>query len=421
MFRETAHLGAATMATPLQSTDRIDSLDVLRGFAILGILVMNIQAFSMISQAYLNPTLGGTFTGADFWLWVVAHVGFDSKFLALFAALFGAGVVVMAERAEAAGAASWRQHVRRMSILAVIGLVHAYGIWYGDILSVYAVIGMIAFAFRKASIRRLLVFAALFYAVPVVVGLAMTGLFFTMPEAAYEATVAAYWQPSGEAIAAQQEAYSGGWLGQMAQRIPDAATMHLLALPIEEGWRVLGLMLAGMAALKSGLLTGAWSVERYVRTGLLAAAVGLPIVIAGVVFNQATGWEMKTSLYLGALFNHTGAPLVTLAWVCGALVVLKRGLWAPLLGRLRAVGQTALSCYLLSSVLCVTVFYGHGFGLFGQADRVDQLLIVFAVWAVLLVVAPAWLRHFHMGPVEWLWRWGVKGERPALRRQPALA
>ena len=409
------------MTTPLQRTDRIDSLDVLRGFAILGILVMNIQAFSMISQAYLNPTLGGTMTGVDFWLWAVSHVAFDSKFLALFAALFGAGIVVMAERADAAGVSPWRQHRRRMGLLALIGLIHAYGIWYGDILFIYAVIGLIAFAFRKASIRRLLTVAALFYAVPIMVGLAMTGLFYTMPGSEYDAMVAAYWQPSAEAIAAQQEAYRSGWLGQMVQRIPDAATLHLLALPLEEGWRVLALMLAGMAALKSGLLTGAWSVRSYARTGLLSAGIGLPIVMAGVVFNQTTGWEMKASLYLGALFNHIGAPLVTLAWVCGALIVLKRGLWAPLLGRLRAVGQTALSCYLLTSVLCVTVFYGHGLGLFGQADRVDQFLVVFAVWAVLLTVAPAWLHRFHMGPVEWLWRWGVKGEKPALRRQAAVA
>ena len=407
------------MAAPLQSTDRIESLDVLRGFAILGILVMNIQAFSTISQAYLNPTLAGTFQGVDFWLWAWSHIAFDSKFLALFAGLFGAGIVVMAERAEAAGAVPWRQHSRRMGILALIGLVHAYGIWYGDILFIYAVIGMIAFAFRKASIRRLLVFAALFYTVPVMIGLAMTGLFHAMPALEYDAAVAAYWQPPADAIAAQQEAYRSGWLGQMARRVQDAATMHLMVLPTEEGWRVLGLMLAGMAALKGGLLTGAWSVRRYARTGLLGASIGLPLVIAGVVFNQATGWEMKTSLYLGALFNHIGAPLVTLAWVCGALIVLKQGLWAPLLGRLRAVGRTALSCYLLTSVLCVTVFYGHGLGLFGHADRVDQLLIVLAVWAVLLIVAPAWLRRFHMGPAEWLWRWGVKGERPALRREAA--
>ncbi|WP_440997548.1 DUF418 domain-containing protein [Arhodomonas sp. SL1] len=407
------------MSASASSTARIDSLDVLRGFAILGILVMNIQAFSMVSQAYLNPTLGESLTGSDFWLWAIAHVGFDSKFLALFAALFGAGMVVMAERSEADGAGPWRQHTRRMAILALIGMVHAYGIWYGDILFIYAVVGMVAFTFRRASIHRLLALAALFYAVPVVMGLAMTGLFLIMPGPGYEATVAAYWQPPAEAIAAQHDAYRSGWLGQMAQRVPDAATMHLLALPTEEGWRVLGLMLAGMAALKGGLLTGAWPLRRYVRTGVLSAAFGLPLVIAGILFNQATGWEMTTSLYLGTLFNHLGAPLVTLAWVCGALIVLKQGLWAPLLARLRAIGRTALSCYLLTSLLATTVFYGHGLGLFGRVDRIDQILIVLGVWTVLLVVAPAWLRRFEMGPVEWLWRWGVKGEQPALRRQAA--
>lgn len=155
----------------------------------------------------------------------------------------------------------------------------------------------------------------------------------------------------------------------------------------------------------------------YARTGIISAAAGSAIVIAGVVFHQATGWEMRTSLYLGALFNYAGAPLVTLAWVCGVLLVLKRGLWAPLLDRLRAVGRTALSGYLLTSVLCVTLFYGHGFGLFGQVGRAGQLLVVVAIWAILLVAAPAWLRYFRMGPLEWLWRWGVKGTRPAMRRR----
>lgn len=405
------------MATPLQRSERIDSLDVLRGFAILGILVMNIQAFSMISQAYLNPTLGGNMEGVDFWLWAVSHVAFETKFLSLFAALFGAGLVIMAERAAAAGGRPWRLHRRRMAILALFGLLHAYGIWYGDILFVYAAVGMVAFLFRDASVRRLLLFAALFYAIPIAVSLAMTWLLFIMPPDDYAAMAQAYWQPSPEAIAAQQEAYRSGWLGQMAQRIPDAATLHLLALPLEQGWRVLALMLAGMAALKSGLLSGAWSVRTYARTGMVSAAAGAAIVTAGVVFHQATGWEMKTSLYLGALFNYAGAPLVTLAWVCGVILVLKRGLWAALIDRLRAVGRTALSGYLFTSVLCVTLFYGHGFGLFGQVGRTGQLLVVVAVWAILLVAAPAWLRRFHMGPLEWLWRWGVKGTRPAMRRR----
>ena len=409
------------MSTDPRSMDRMDSLDVLRGFAILGILVMNIQAFSMVAQAYINPTIAGSMAGLDFWLWAIAHVGFEGKFLGLFAALFGAGLVVMAERSEARGVNLWRRHRRRMGLLGLIGLIHAYGIWYGDILFIYAVIGLIAFLFRRASIRRLLTFAAVFYLVPVVVALVMTGLFFTMPASEYQAVVQAHWQPPAEAVSAQQAAYRSGWLGQMAQRIPDAATMHLMALPLQEGWRVLALMLAGMAALKAGLLSGDWPVRRYARVGLLALFAGLPLVSAGVAFNQATGWEMKTSLYLGRLFNHFGAPLITLSWVCGVLIILKRGHWTPLLARLRAVGRMALSAYLLTSVLCVTVFYGHGLGLYGQADRLDQWIVVVAVWAVLLVTAPAWLHRFYVGPMEWLWRWGVQGQRPPWRRPPPSA
>lgn len=396
-------------------SQRIDGLDALRGFAILGILVMNIQAFAMINQAYGNPTLGGTMTGADFWIWAVSHVGFDAKFLALFAALFGAGLVLMAERAEAAGASPWRQHRRRMGILALFGLIHAYAIWYGDILFAYSIIGLIAFAFRNTSAHRLLVFAGLFYLVPVIVALVMTALFTIMPAAELEEIRVTWWQPSAAAIAAQESAYRSGWLGQLAQRGSDAATLQLIALPLEEGWRILAWMLAGMAAFKTGLLTAAWSARRYASVGLLGAGIGIPVAVAGVVFNQTTGWEMETAFYLGALFNHIAAPFITLAWVCALLIVLKSGHAAGVLSRFRAIGRTALSSYILTSLLCTTVFYGHGLGWFGQADRIDQLMVMFAVWAVLLIVAPAWLARFNMGPLEWLWRWGAKGIRPAFR------
>lgn len=395
---------------------RIESLDVLRGFAVLGILVMNIQAFAMVSAAYLNPTALGPLTGREWWVWLIAHVAFDGKFLALFAALFGAGLVLMADRADAAGIAPWRRHRRRMATLAVIGAVHAYAIWYGDILLIYAVVGLFAFLFRNGSVRRLLVLAAVFYAIPVVWMLLMTAVLQVMPEVAYQEMADLYWQPAPEVIAAQEAAYRGGWLAQMQQRVPDALTMHLVVFPTEEVWRVLALMLAGMAAYKSGLLSGAWSARRYRRLMLVCLSVGLPIVLVGVVHNQLAGWEMGRVMYLGALFNHLATPLLALAWVCGALLVIKHGVLPSLVARLACVGRAALSAYLLSSLICTLVFYGHGLGAFGQADRLEQLLVVGVVWALLLGIAPAWFRHFHMGPVEWLWRWSVYGVQPPLRR-----
>lgn len=400
-------------------THRIESLDVLRGFAVLGILVMNIQAFAMVSAAYMNPTALGPLSGPEWTAWLVAHVAFDGKFLAIFAALFGAGLVLMADRSGRAGIPAWQRHRRRMATLAVIGAIHAYAIWYGDILLIYAVVGLLAFVFRNLPVRHLLVLAAMFYALPVLWMLFMTVALQFMPEAAYQEMAGTHWQPGPETIAAQEAAYRGGWLTQMQQRVPDALTIHLLVLPTEEAWRVLALMLAGMAAYKTGLLTGDWSTAAYRRALLVGVGLGLPTVLAGVAYNQAAGWEMAQSMYLGALFNHVAAPLLALAWVCGALLVFKRG-WLPnLAARMAAVGRAALSTYLLSSLVCTLIFYGHGFGLFGRLDRVEQLLVVGAVWVLLLSIAPAWFRHFRIGPVEWLWRWSIYGARPPLRRVAA--
>ncbi len=400
---------------------RIDSLDVLRGFAILGILVMNIQAFSMVTVQYVNPTLAGPMMGLDLWLWLIAHVGFENKFIAIFSALFGAGIVLMAERAELSGAAVWGRHLRRMFVLGLFGLGHAYLIWYGDILFIYAVIGSIAFLFRNLSLRGLLTLAGLVYLFPLAFAVAMTVAFLAMPQVYYDALVTQYWQPTSPEIAGQEAAYRGGWSEQMGQRVSDAMTLHLGLLPLKDGWRVLALMLAGMAAYRSGLLTGDWSERRYARTGLLGLAIGLPLALGGVWFHFATGWEMATSLFLGAAFNHLAAPFIALAWGCGLLIVFNRGWLAWLLERFRAVGRTALTCYLLTSVICTSIFYGHGLGLFGQVTRGEQWLIMLGVWVLLIAFATLWLRWFRQGPVEWLWRVGVYGGaalRPRRRGPP---
>ena len=400
----------------VQAGERIDSLDVLRGMALLGILVMNVQGFAMVTAAYVNPTYAGPIGPAEWWVWSLGQVAVAGKFLAIFSALFGAGLLLMAERAEAAGVAPWRRHRRRMAVLALIGLAHAYLIWFGDILFTLALVGLLAFVFRRWSPPRLLRAAAWLYAIPVLWALLMTWLMHAMPEAAYRDLVASVWQLSAEQLSAEQDAYRGGWRAQMAQRVPDVLQMHLLVVPLEEGWRILAMMLAGMAAYRSGLLTGAWSTARYRRAALLGAGLGLPLAAAGQLFHHATAWEMRTSLYLGGLFNHVATPLVAMAWVCALIWLLKRGAWPGLMQRLRCLGRGALTGYLLTSLLCTALFYGHGLGLFGRLDRVEQLLVVAMVWALLLGLAPLWFRHFRMGPVEWLWRWGTYGRRAPLRR-----
>ncbi|MDX1587872.1 MAG: DUF418 domain-containing protein [Oleiphilaceae bacterium] len=394
---------------PSDAPHRYQSLDVLRGFALLGILVMNIQAFAMVAAAYVNPTLAGPFEGVDFALWLVSHVLAEYKFLSLFAALFGAGIVMMARSSEAAGVDPWLRHRRRMVLLGLIGLLHATFIWYGDILFLYAVVGLVAFRFREMPVATLLRWALALYLVPLMAGLLFTLALMDMPADEYQQLVRDMWAPGAAALQEEISAYRGRYWQQLGQRVETLMGGYLLMILLEEGWRTLALMLAGMAAYRSGLITGEWPLRRYRHLALACFALGVPVILLGVAFNQSHGWEMRFAVYLGRAFNGLAAPLVALGWACAVLTAWRRGYWPSLMARLSALGRMALTGYLLTSVLCTSVFYGFGLGLFERLERPGQWLVMVAVWALLLFLAPLWLRHFRQGPVEWLWRRGVYG------------
>ena len=139
----------ATPAVPVTIAERHEAIDLLRGFAVLGILVMNIQSFAMPFAAYFNPTALGDRGPADFAVWLTSHLFFDQKFMTIFSMLFGAGIAIMTSRVEARGGRPALLHYRRMFWLLVFGLIHAYLIWYGDILVLYAVCGSVAYLFRR--------------------------------------------------------------------------------------------------------------------------------------------------------------------------------------------------------------------------------------------------------------------------------
>jgi len=150
--------GIGTAAPELQQDpERIDSLDTLRGFAVLGILVMNVQSFSMPEAAYINPTAYGDLGGGNGWAWLLSHVLADGKFMTIFSMLFGAGILLFTERAASRGDAPARLHVRRMLWLVVFGLAHAYLLWYGDILVAYGICGLLVYPLRRLRPSRRLV------------------------------------------------------------------------------------------------------------------------------------------------------------------------------------------------------------------------------------------------------------------------
>ena len=398
------------------SGERIDTLDVLRGFAILGILIMNIQAFAHVSTGYVNPTLTGPMTGSDFWIWLASHALAEYKFITIFSALFGAGIVLMSQRTEAAGVDPWLRHRRRMLALGAIGLAHATLLWYGDILLLYAIVGMVAFRFRNANVEKLLIWAAVFYLVPMAFAFAMTGVLHLIPQDTYQELVQEMWQLDGSVVAAEIAAYQGSYAEQFSHRIETLAEAYLWMVLTEEGWRTLAMMLAGMAAYRSGLLSGDFPAAGYGRLALVGFGIGVPLALWGAMYNVMHDWEMRQSLYMGRQFNGLAAPLVALGWGGLVVFVLKKGWLNGLMARFRALGKMALTGYLLTTVICTWIFYGYGLGLFGTLNRQGQLVVVLAVWLVLLTAAPLWLRWFRMGPVEWLWRWATYGERPPLRR-----
>ncbi len=409
-------------AGPVAQAARIDSIDVLRGVALLGILAMNIQAFAMPQAAYFNPTAYGDLTGTNLYVWIAGRMLADQKFMTVFSMLFGAGVVLMAGRAEARGNVR-RLHYRRMGWLLVIGLLHGHLLWPGDILFVYAVCGMLVYPLRRQPARRLLVIGVVVLAVSSAYSIGSGLSLPYWPEEARDAFTTEVWRPTPEMIDAQLAAYRGGWLEQQPVRSAAALAFETILLITWGMWRAGGLMLIGMALFKLEVFSARRSSRFYARLIAVAVAVGLPIQAYGIALDFARGWPVW-SFFVGVQFNYWPSIAVSLGYVGVVMLACRSQGLRRFTRPFAAVGQTALTNYLLQTVICTTIFYGHGLGWFGSVDRVGQIPLMAGVWAVQLVASPLWIRWFRFGPAEWAWRSLTYGTRPPLRRasgpEPAL-
>lgn len=300
--------------------------------------------------------------------------------------------------------------------LIVFGLLHAHLLWYGDILYWYGVCGLVIFLFRKLRPRTLIALSLL--SLSVASGLMLVGgaTADQWPAPMFE-QISSELKPSAEVKAKEIAIYRGGWLEQMEKRTKQSLEMQTETLLAWAGWRVSGLMLLGMALFKLGVFNADRSRRVYLALITLALAVGIPVVQLGVRYNVSIDWESPYYFLYGLQFNYWASLLVSLGWV-GAVMLICQHRITRITRPLAAVGRLAFSNYILQTVICTTIFYGHGFGLFGQVDRVGQAGIVVAIWSFQLILSPIWLRHFHFGPLEWLWRSLVYLRFQRFRRDP---
>jgi uncharacterized protein len=391
-----------TFSSVLQ-TDRIVSIDLLRGLAVLGILIMNIQHFSMPTAAYINPSAYGDLTGLNKWVWIISHILASGKFMSIFSMLFGAGILLFTQRAELKGLNSAVLHYRRMGWLLLFGLMHAYLLWTGDILVSYSLCGMLVFLFRNKPPTTLIRIAFAFFLVPMLLDCLFAWSIPYWPEQAVSSTMES-WSPGAEIIEHHLDVYRSGWLEQMELRVPGAIFMQTGYFFMRPFWRVIALMLLGMALFKWEVLSCGRSSRFYLRMALIGLVAGYMLSGTGVYLNFKDQWTMEFSMFLGAQFNYVGSVGVALGYTALVMLLSKSTGYAGIKRMFSAVGRMAFTNYILMTLICTFLFYGHGLGLYGSVERKLQVIIVLAIWIPIMTISPFWLRRFRFGPLERIWR-----------------
>ncbi len=434
-------------AAPVAESERIEIIDIVRGVAVLGILLMNIPFFAM-PERFLEPWRADP-GNPNFWVYATNTILFEGKMRALFSAVFGAGIVLFTVGKEKSGRSATGLFYRRMVWLTLFGLAHAHLVlWVGDILYFYGLVGMLAFLFRRVAPRWL----ALGVPLVAVAGFVANTVFYQgirEKRLAWREAVTA--QQAGRPLTPAQDSALVAWrdvekeflpnkteiaehtalmkgsYGQVASFVREKAADGEFKYLLFSIWDMLALMLLGIALYKWGFLTLQWSTRAYVRTAAIGYAVGLTAVtfsfVHGVVVTPTVdaflaALEREPVQWVNALYDVQRIALM-MAHVSVIMVVYRAGWLRSLLLRLRAVGQMAFTNYVMQSVICSLVFFGYALNQFAEWQYYQLYWLVLGIWVLQLVVSPLWLRAFLFGPLEWLWRTLTYAARQPFVRRPA--
>jgi uncharacterized protein len=429
--------------TPVRLDERVSGLDTIRGFALLGILLMNISMFGLPFAAYDDPVPAGGYAGKNLVTWFIVSVVADGKMRAIFSMAFGASVYLLIDRLIRKGAAASAAdiHYRRMLWLLLFGMIHGYLIWSGDILYPYAMCGLLLYPLRKLSPRILLTTAALMLVF--MSGMAARNYSHFVQRQRESVQIAADekagkkltpkqeeskkdldelvkpFRPSANDLKEDVDAHLGGWFKLVAFRY--GQTHPFEADAYYGHFDILMMMLVGMALMKLGVFTGNYSAKFYAVMAIVGFAVGVTTDSTAYWWTVRNNFRLDT-WYLTGITYELGR-FTAFGYIGVIMLLVKFGALRAVTSTLGYVGRMAFSNYILTSLICTTIFDGYGFGLFGKLQRYQLYYVVAAVWTVNLVISPIWLRHFRFGPLEWLWRsltyWKIQPFR--IRETPSAA
>ena len=435
---------------PVAVSARIASLDILRGVALLGVLLLNILGFGMASAGYFHPLVGlGKNTELNYAVWGIMNLFFEGSMRGLFSLLFGAGIVLFATgfgtRSEKEKGAFL--HYKRTFFLLLFGMFDSFVLlWTGDILILYAMAGALLYPLRNARPKTLLILSATVLLCTSIL-FAVSGVFVEEgrdaaaridadPSAEHspeERELAALWTGSENqftynesAIEEELDIRRGSYIeiaDYSAKKVIDSL---LFFTPVYMLWDCVGMMLLGMGLYRMGVLSAQRSKKNYLQLAIGGFALGL--AVNGFELFQAIDSDFD-AIVVSGYFQGTyqlGRVAMSMGWLGLIMLFCQGEIWSGLKNRLAAVGRMALSNYLLHSLICLVLFTGAGFGLIGVFERWELYVIVLLIWMVQLALSPWWLKRYSFGPAEWLWRsltygsiqkWRIKDEASLKRTE----
>ena len=435
---------------PVAVSARIASLDILRGVALLGVLLLNILGFGMASAGYFHPLVGlGKNPELNYAVWGIMNLFFEGSMRGLFSLLFGAGIVLFA---TGFGTRSGKEkgaflHYKRTFFLLLFGMFDSFVLlWTGDILILYAMAGALLYPLRNARPKTLLSLSATVLLCTSIL-FAVSGVFVEEgrdaaaridadPSAEHspeERELAALWTGSENqftynesAIEEELDIRRGSYIeiaDYSAKKVIDSL---LFFTPVYMLWDCVGMMLLGMGLYRMGVLSAQRSKKNYLQLAIGGFALGL--AVNGFELFQAIDSDFD-AIVVSGYFQGTyqlGRVAMSMGWLGLIMLFCQGEIWSGLKNRLAAVGRMALSNYLLRSLICLVLFTGAGFGLIGVFERWELYVIVLLIWMVQLALSPWWLKRYSFGPAEWLWRsltygsmqkWRIKDEASLKRTE----